>query len=150
MNGRLHRILPDGMYAAGAVIVLEAGNAELSFANAGLPYPFVLRGAEKRLDEIALAGSPLGLFGDIGIVQYESRSTRLESGDVFLIGSDGIGSIEGDGNEMFEDHRLRQVLAELAGLDGDRVIEQLTEQAIRFSNGRPQPDDVNLVAITRG
>jgi serine phosphatase RsbU (regulator of sigma subunit) len=150
MNGRLHRILPDGMYAAGSVIVLEAGSPELRFANAGLPYPFVLRGGDKRLDEIALAGSPLGLFGDIGIVQYESRSSTLESGDVFLIGSDGIGSIEGEGNEIFEDRRLRQVLAELAGLDGDKVIEQLMEQATLFSNGRPQPDDVNLVAITRG
>jgi serine phosphatase RsbU (regulator of sigma subunit) len=150
MNGRLHRILPDGMYAAGSVIVLEATSPELRFSNAGLPYPFVLRGGDKRLDEIALAGPPLGLFGDIGIVQYESRSARLESGDVFLIGSDGIGSIEGEDNEIFEDHRLRQVLAELAGLDGDKVIEQIVEKATLFSNGRPQPDDVNLVAITRG
>jgi serine phosphatase RsbU (regulator of sigma subunit) len=150
MNGRLNRILPDGMYAAGSVVMIEAGSPELRFANAGLPYPFVLRGKEKRVDEIALAGPPLGLFGDIGIVQYESRRSRLESGDVFLIGSDGIGSIEGDDNELFEDARLRQVLVELAGLDGEKVIERLVEQATVFGNGRSQPDDVNLVAITRG
>jgi serine phosphatase RsbU (regulator of sigma subunit) len=150
MNGRLNRILPDGMYAAGSVIMMEAGSPELRFANAGLPYPFVLRGNEKRLDEIVLAGPPLGLFGDIGIIQYESRSSKLEPGDVFLIGSDGIGSIEGDDSELFEDGRLRQVLVELAGLDGERVIEQLVEHATVFAKGRPQPDDVNLVAITRG
>jgi serine phosphatase RsbU (regulator of sigma subunit) len=138
------------MYAAGSVIMMEAGSPELRFANAGLPYPFVLRGNEKRLDEIALAGPPLGLFGDIGIIQYESRSSKLESGDVFLIGSDGIGSIEGDDGELFEDGRLRQVLVELASLDGEKVIEQLVEHATVFAKGRPQPDDVNLVAITRG
>jgi sigma-B regulation protein RsbU (phosphoserine phosphatase) len=149
MNGRLYRILPDGMYAAASVILMQPRSSELHFANAGLPYPFVLRGAEKRLDEIALAGPPLGLFGDIGIAQYESRCSRLEPGDVFLVGSDGIGSIEGDGDELFEDRRLRQVLTDLAGLDGDKLIEQLMEKATAFSNGRPQPDDVNLVAITR-
>jgi serine phosphatase RsbU (regulator of sigma subunit) len=148
MNGRLHRIIPEGMYAAASVIMLNPGNPELCFANAGLPYPFILRREEKRVDEIALAGPPLGLFGDIGIVQYESRSSQLESGDVFLIGSDGIGSIEGEDDEIFEDKRLRQVLGNLAGLDGEKVIEQLMEQATLFSNGRPQPDDVNLVAIT--
>jgi serine phosphatase RsbU (regulator of sigma subunit) len=150
MNERLHRILPDGMYAAGSIVVVEAGSPELQFANAGLPYPFVLRGADKRLDEIALAGPPLGLFGDIQILQYEARTSRLESGDVFLIGSDGIGSVEGEGSEIFEDRRLRQVLTELAGLDGDEVIKKLMEKASAFANGRSQPDDVNLVAITRG
>jgi sigma-B regulation protein RsbU (phosphoserine phosphatase) len=129
--------------------VLEAGSPQLQFANAGLPYPFVLRGAGGSLDEIALAGPPLGLFGDVELLQYESRSSTLESGDVFLIGSDGLGSIEGEGSEMFEDRRLRQVLKELAGFDGDEVIGKLMEHASAFSDGRPQPDDVNLVAITR-
>jgi sigma-B regulation protein RsbU (phosphoserine phosphatase) len=150
MNARLHRIIPEGMYAAASVIMLEPGSAELCFANAGLPYPFVLRSADKRVDEIPLAGPPLGLFGDIGIVPYEARSSKLESGDVFLIGSDGIGSIEGGDDEIFEDHRLRRVLNDLVGLDGEKVIDQLMEQATVFSNGRALPDDVNLVTITRG
>jgi serine phosphatase RsbU (regulator of sigma subunit) len=149
MNGRLNRILPEGMYAAGSVIVMEPGNPELRFANAGLPYPFVLRGSQSRLDEIALAGPPLGLFGDIGIVQYETRTSKLEEGDVFLIGSDGLGSIVGDDEELFEDELMRKVLAELAGKSGEEVIESVVGRATEFAKGRPLPDDVNLVAITK-
>ncbi len=149
MNARLHRILPDGMYAAASVLALESGSSTIKFANAGLPYPFVLRSAEKRLDEIALAGPPLGLFGDIEIVQYEARSSDLQPGDVFLVGSDGLGSIVGDEEEMFEDHQLRQGLAELAGKNGAQVIEEIMEQGLAFGNNQPLPDDVNLVAITR-
>ena len=149
MNGRLHRILPEGMYAAASVIALKPDYPEIEFANAGLPYPFVLRGGEKRLDEIALAGPPLGLFGDVAIAQYESRQARMETGDVFLIGSDGLGSIIGDDEEFFEDRAMREVLAELAGMEGGQVLEKLVERATSFANGRPQPDDVNLVAITR-
>jgi serine phosphatase RsbU (regulator of sigma subunit) len=149
MNARLHRILPDGMYAAASVLALESGSPTIKFANAGLPYPFVLRSAEKRLDEIALAGPPLGLFGDIGIVQYEARSSDLQPGDVFLVGSDGLGSIVGDEEEMFEDHQLRRGLAELAGKNGAQVIEEIMQQGLAFGNNQPLPDDVNLVAITR-
>jgi serine phosphatase RsbU (regulator of sigma subunit) len=149
MNGRLHRILPEGMYAAASVVALEPGQPKLEFANAGLPYPFVLRRGEKRLDEIALAGPPLGLFGDIGLIQYEAREAHMDEGDVFLIGSDGLGSIIGDNEELFEDRAMREVLAELAGMEGDVVLEKLVERATTFANGRPQPDDVNLVAITR-
>ncbi len=149
MNGRLNRILPDGMYAAGSVIVMEPGNSEVRFANAGLPYPFVLRGSHSRLDEVALAGPPLGLFGDSGIVQYEARTSRLEEGDVFLIGSDGLGSIVGDDEQFFEDEQMRKVLEELAGKNGEEVIKTLMERATEFSKGRPLPDDVNLVAITK-
>jgi serine phosphatase RsbU (regulator of sigma subunit) len=137
------------MYAAASVIALEPGQPKLEFANAGLPYPFVLRRGEKRLDEIALAGPPLGLFGDIGLIQYEAREAHMDEGDVFLIGSDGLGSIIGDNQELFEDRAMREVLAELAGMEGDVVLEKLVERATTFANGRPQPDDVNLVAITR-
>ncbi len=149
MNGRLHRILPEGMYAAAPVLSVEQGSSQLHFANAGLPYPFVLRGSEKRLDEIALAGPPLGLFGDMGLVQYEARSSDLKPGDVFLVGSDGLGSIVGDKEEMFEDQQLRRGLAELAGKDGGQVIEEIMAKGLSFGNNQPLPDDVNLVAITR-
>ena len=149
MNGRLHRVMPDGMYAAASVVFLEADESSLKFANAGLPYPFVLRASEKHVDEIALAGPPLGLFDDASIVQYEARGLDLERGDVMLVGSDGIGSITGENGEMFEDKRMRQVLTELTGTEGSQVIGSLMEKALAFGNGQPLPDDVNLLAITR-
>ena len=155
MNGRLHRIMPEGMYVAASVLSLDQAGSTLHFANAGLPYPFVLRGSEKRLDEIALAGPPLGLFGEGPLIDYEARSTNLERGDVFLVGSDGLGSVTGAGDELFEDHELRKVLTELAGtagtgvIDGQKVIEKLMEKAEAFGGNRPLPDDVNVLAITR-
>ena len=149
MNGRLHRVMPEGMYAAASVVFVEPGKSRVHVCNAGLPYPFVLRAAERRLDEIALAGTPLGLFGEGGLVQYEARGLSLEPGDVMLLGSDGIGSITDEGGEMFEDRQLRRVLSELVGADGSKVLEGLMDKAMVFGNGQPIPDDVNLIAITR-
>jgi serine phosphatase RsbU (regulator of sigma subunit) len=136
------------MNAAAAVFYLESGSNEIAFANAGLPYPFVLRANDERADEIVLAGPPLGLL-ESGLIPYECRVIETASGDVLFAGSDGIGSIRGDGDTMFEDEELRRVLTELAGKDGAAVIEEVMQRARAFGGDRPLPDDVNLVAVTR-
>jgi sigma-B regulation protein RsbU (phosphoserine phosphatase) len=147
MNRRLHAVLPTGMYAAAAAFVIRGGSEEIAFANAGLPYPFVLRKAG-RLDEIVLSGPPLGLFKS-DVIPFESRTIVAGSGDVLLVGSDGIGSIDNGEGALFEDQELRSVLARLAGHDGETVIRETMKRALAFGNEAPLPDDVNLVAVTR-
>ncbi len=147
MNRRLHAVLPTGMYAAAAAFTLEAGNGKIGFANAGLPYPFVLR-HEGRLDEIVLSGPPLGLF-ETDVIPFESRTIVTQPGDVLLVGSDGIGSIDNGEGALFEDSELRNVLGSLSGKDGEAVIQETMKQALAFGKEAPLPDDVNLVAVTR-
>jgi serine phosphatase RsbU (regulator of sigma subunit) len=147
MNRRLHAVLPTGMYAAAAAFAIRGGSEEIAFANAGLPYPFVLRHAG-RLDEIVLSGPPLGLF-ESEVIPFESRTIVAGSGDVLLVGSDGIGSIDNGEGALFEDTELRNVLTGLSGQDGEKVIQETMKQALAFGKERPLPDDVNLVAVTR-
>jgi serine phosphatase RsbU (regulator of sigma subunit) len=147
MNRRLNAVLPTGMYAAAAAFAIRAGSEEIGFANAGLPYPFVLRKAG-RLDEIVLSGPPLGLF-ESDVIPFESRTIVAGPGDVLLVGSDGIGSIDNGEGALFEDQELRSVLAGLAGHDGETVIRETMKRALAFGNEAPLPDDVNLVAVTR-
>jgi serine phosphatase RsbU (regulator of sigma subunit) len=147
MNRRLHSVLPTGMYAAAAAFAIRAGSEEIAFANAGLPYPFVLR-KSGRLDEIVLSGPPLGLF-EKDVIPFESRTIVAGSGDVLLAGSDGIGSIDNGDGALFEDLELRSVLAGLAGNDGETVIRETMKRAMAFGKEAPLPDDVNMVAVTR-
>jgi serine phosphatase RsbU (regulator of sigma subunit) len=147
MNRRLHALLPTGMYAAAAAFSIRAGREEISFANAGLPYPFLLRGTG-RLDEIVLSGPPLGLFQN-GLIPFEARTIVAHGGDVLLVGSDGIGSIDNGEGALFEDRELRSVLEGLAGEDGETVIRETMRMALAFGKEAPLPDDVNLVAVTR-
>jgi serine phosphatase RsbU (regulator of sigma subunit) len=147
MNRRLHAVLPAGMYAAAAAFAIRAGSGEISFSNAGLPYPFVVRRAG-RIDEIALSGPPLGLFAS-DLIPFESRTIDARPGDVLLVGSDGIGSIHNGEGAFFEDGEFRSVLEGLAGRDGEEVIRETMKRALEFGNDAPLPDDVNLVAVTR-
>jgi len=149
MNLKLQGVLPDQMYIAASVLRIDPTDRQICFANAGLPYPFVLRASERRVEEISLAGFPLGLFKKGGLASYEVRQIALAPGDVMLLATDGLGSIAGRAEDFFEDRELGKVLAELPGVDGEKVIRSLFERAICFSEDQPIPDDVCLVAITR-
>jgi serine phosphatase RsbU (regulator of sigma subunit) len=147
MNARLQRILGEGMFVAAAAARLDLQQPDIQLANAALPYPFVLHASGGRVEDVDLSGLPLGLFGDRAA--YEVRTVTLEPRDVLLIASDGIGTIEGKRGQCFEDHRLRQVLTRLTGHEGRKVIEGLWAEALAFNRGRPLPDDINIIAISR-
>jgi sigma-B regulation protein RsbU (phosphoserine phosphatase) len=149
MNARLHRILPDRVFVAATAAGLDLEGSEVHLANAGLPHPFVLHASERRVEEVRLDGRPLGLFGGDRQSTCGVRRLSLAPGDVLLIASDGIGSVESVHGECFEDCQLRQVLAELTGQEGRSVLDRLVAQAVDFGRGRPLPDDINLVTVSR-
>lgn len=151
MNSRLHRIMPEHLYAAAAVIRLPHRGERVVYSNAGIPYPFILRKARCELDECVLAGPPLGMFAD-DEVEFECRQIDLQRDDLLVIGSDGIGSIEAASGDYFDDYELRNTLGELCDVsDGAAVLESLTARAFDFGGhpGTPLPDDVSLVAARK-
>jgi serine phosphatase RsbU (regulator of sigma subunit) len=149
MNVRLHRFLPEGMFAAAIVVWLDRVTETLHLGSAGLPCPFVLCPSEQRLDEVPLAGFPLGIFGADGPSCFDVQEVKMAPRDVLLIASDGLSETCGKNDEFFQDRELRLALVELLGKDGDQVIQGLVERAQVFCEGRPQQDDISLIAITR-
>ena len=116
MNSELHQFLPSGMFAAATVFQIEAGSPAVRVANAGLPYPMLLSAnSEKKVREIPLAGLPLGLFPVGTPDHYDARELELNSGDVLLVSSDGLGEIRRQGgekkDEFFQDGPLVAALA---------------------------------------
>ncbi len=149
MNARLKKFLPEGIYAAAAVICVDDQDATVRFVNAGLPFPFVLRSGPRRLDEVPLPGFPLGMFSGVGLESYQVRPMEMMPGDVLLVASDGLRETQAESGEFFGDRELRQTLNELNGTKGSGLIANLIERADRFSGSRTPADDVVIVALTR-
>jgi len=149
MNLRLHRFLPESMFAAALVVWLDRRTARLQLASAGLPCPFVLRSSKQRLDEVLIGGIPLGMFGPDGPICFDMNEIILAPGDILLMASDGLGEISANDDEFFQDKQLKLALRELLGRDASQVIQGLFEQAGTFGGGRPLQDDVSLIAVTR-
>jgi serine phosphatase RsbU (regulator of sigma subunit) len=149
MNVRLARFLPPGMYACAASAWIAPGESHVRMANAGLPYPIVLRAAEHRVDELAISGVPLALLPDAGPSTYDYREVEFDTGDVLLLTSDGLGDIRSPDNKFFQDGPLQSALDELHGKDGPAVVDGLMSRAASFKAGRAYPDDVCVVAIEK-
>ena len=149
MNTRLYRFLPSGMYACGSIVWLPPGEPGLSVSNAGLPYPVVLGSSPKRFDELPLGGLPLGMFGAEVPIDHDTLELTLESGDVLLLASDGLGEIRPGDGEQFQDKALRAAFTELIGRDGQEVIQGLVERAREFNGSDHYDDDLALLAITK-
>lgn len=149
MNARLHRTIPEHVFVAATVLRLELEGPAIQIANAGLPYSFVLNASERRVADVRQDGRPLGLPADFGPSPYDVRRLSLGPADVLVIASDGIGSVESERGECFEDHRLRQVLAGLIGQEGRTVVDRLVARAVAFGRGRSRPDDINVIAVSR-
>jgi len=149
MNARLYKFLPSGMYACATALFFAPSSCRVRFANAGLPYPFLLAAEPRRVDELPLSGLPLGLFDTSGPQSYDQRELEMSPQDVLLIASDGLGDIRGSDDGQFQDAALRQALEELHGGDGTGIIEGLVERAKGFAAGQGYPDDVSLLTVTK-
>ena len=149
MNARLKRFLPEGVYAAAAVLCVDDEDATVRFVNAGLPYPFVLRSGQRRLDEVPLPGIPLGMFSGAGLDSYEVRPIEMMPGDVLLVATDGLSETQAETGEFLGDWQLRQTLNELNGSIGSELISNLIKRVDLFSGSRRSTDDVAIVALSR-
>jgi phosphoserine phosphatase RsbU/P len=147
MNARLHHAFPEGMFAAAAILTLRANSPCVRFANAGLPYPFFMCPSRGRVEEVELAGFPLGLFNGDVAAEYEAWELSLVPGDTLLVGSDGIHAVAGETGDSFDGARLPGILGALLGRTGQGVLDGLLAR-LGF-DGQQLTDDVNLVAITR-
>jgi sigma-B regulation protein RsbU (phosphoserine phosphatase) len=149
MDAHLRRLIPEDSFVATAVLRLERGSPEVAISNAGLPYPLILRAGSRTVEEVRSTGIPLGLDVQKPEPTYEVRRLELAQGDVLLVCSDGIGSIESRSGVEFGDHHLRRAVDRLPGLSAEVVVGVLVEEAQSFGGGRPFKDDVNLIAVTR-
>src|SRR5437773_781529 len=85
LNQRLLGARLDSRFIAMLFAVYDASTRKLTLANAGGPYPLLVRNGQVRA--IRLEGVPLGLIPD---TQYDETTIDLEPGDVVLFASDGI------------------------------------------------------------
>lgn len=121
----------------------------LTIAAAGMPPALLYRAASKTVEEIAIAGMPLG-----GLA-FDYCEVRMDvgPGDVLLLMSDGLPELL-DGHRGHRGHgepfgypRVRSVFAELGGRAPEDVIAGLTAAARSWTGGEPPNDDITFVAV---
>src|SRR5277367_1838255 len=117
LNDRLQGGRLDARYIAMLFAVYDAPNRRLKIANAGCPYPLLLRNGQ--VTALHLEGVPLGLFPG---TEYYEQSFDLQHGDVVLFASDGIVESDNAQGEDFGPDRLAAILSATTPIDTARQI----------------------------
>jgi phosphoserine phosphatase RsbU/P len=145
LNRRLHGARLEAHFVAMLFAVYDAGARRITLANAGGPYPLLLRNG--RIEEIRVSGIPLGLFVDS---EYEIGAFDLQSGDVVLFASDGILEAENSEHEAFGPERLAQVLQDLCPQGtSDEISSAVLNATDEFSGHPAAPHDDRTIVVLR-
>jgi len=144
LNHRMHGARLDARFIAMLFAVYDAAAHSLTLANAGGPYPLLVRNGEAR--EIHIEGVPLGLFPD---AEYEETTIDLRPGDIVLFASDGILESVNARHEEFGSRRLHALLANAAP---EASANELSERIIAATDEHSGPgtsahDDRTLLVL---
>ena len=140
LNEKLVGELSKREFVALALARYDPLAGQLSFVNAGLPDPYLLRNGT--LDAIEVTGPrlPLGLKRG---TKYVQRQVALTKGDAMLFFSDGLPEATSTDGELLGYERLSQLI-QSAGPDVDKILERLHKATTDVRD-----DDQTLVMLAR-
>ncbi len=122
---------------------LDLTTGEVAYTNAGQPAALLIRPGCRV--ELLSDGGPI--LGAIPEAQFRSCGIVLSPGDTLIIASDGIHECRNEGDEEFGPQRLRDAALAATGLSATAALFSILGAAQDFTGGRPQSDDLTLMAI---
>ena len=125
--------------------VLEGPSRSLRWTSGGHDPAMWLRAAAGRIEELPNTGIPLGILD--GTTYSQEGPITLASGDVVLIGTDGIWEAANPDKALFGKDRLRELLTARAGDSADEIHTAVVQAVSDFRQTAPQADDITLVVI---
>ena len=93
---------------------------------------------------LAGKGLPLGIMEDADYIEYQKQ---ISSGQIILIGTDGIKEAVNESGEMFGTRRLLQVINDMADQPAIKILDSVFESLDRFCSPLKNDDDATLVVI---
>ena len=144
LNDELHQLQAEKRFLALAFAVYDHRARTLRVANAGLPYPLLLRAGELR--EIEVAGVPVGAMTN---PRYEHLDLQLEPGDVVVFTSDGIDECLDPDGEPFGHERVRRTLHSLDGGSANDIASGLLAATESHLCGKCEPSDDRTVVVLK-
>lgn len=118
-------------------------DGQLTYINAGHNLPILTRttGETEKLTTRSV------LLGAFDFVEYKSRQTMLNPGDVVVMYTDGVTEAVNSDNEMFGEDRLEELIQRNVTLSAEQIKQSILDEVISFTRGLPQGDDITLIVL---
>jgi serine phosphatase RsbU (regulator of sigma subunit) len=145
LNLALKRACGDDRFVTFLVAVLELEKFTFTLVNAGhLPLLRRTAAGEVELLGEGTGGIPLGIFDR----PYQETAGELRPGEVVLLATDGVTDARNPDNDLYGLERMRSAFT-AGGADAEQAGRAVLADVQKFAAGRPNPDDLTLVAISR-
>jgi phosphoserine phosphatase RsbU/P len=118
-------------------------DGHFTYINAGHNLPVLAR-ANGGAETLTTKSTLLGAFD---FVEYKPRQTRLATGDVVVMYTDGVTEAVDADNQMFGDDRLENLVKENVGVSAEEIKQKILDDVLSFTAGLPQGDDITLIVL---
>ena len=118
-------------------------DGHFTYINAGHNLPILVR----TTGETEMLTTKSVLLGAFDFVEYKPRQTRLNSGDIVVMYTDGVTEAVNADNQMFSDERLETLVKQSASLSAEQIKQRILDEVISFTRGLPQGDDITLIVL---
>lgn len=144
LNERINAARLNMRFVAMLFAVLDPTVRQLIIANAGNPYPLLMR--KGKIEEIPVSGIPLGLMAG---TRYEPVSLDVQPGDTVILVSDGILECQSSKHESFGAERLAAVLVSLPSDSSAEEISSAILNGTDVFSGQASAlhDDRSLIVL---
>lgn len=122
------------------LLEVKTGGALVQLVNGGHVYPICLR-AGGGVELISTKGRLLGVLPEVDAVEVQ---VSMAPGDLLVLYTDGITEAR-DGDELFGEQRLRDLVASLRHLSAPEAATRIQQAAQTFAGGRIADDMAVLV-----
>jgi sigma-B regulation protein RsbU (phosphoserine phosphatase) len=126
--------------------VLDVGTGRLQYSDGGHCPPYLVRenGDVEQLK--GKKGLPLGVMDDM---LYANNEVTLDRGDRLILYTDGITEAEDRRQEQYGFLRLHKLLEKELSSQPTQLLEHITQDVDRFTNGAIQSDDIAVLIVDR-
>lgn len=145
MNHYLSMDLLDGRFMTLYYLVIDARARRMHWISAGHDAAIVYDAARGEFGELAGLDLPLGV--DARWKYQECGPADLTTGQVIVLGTDGIWEARNPRGEFYGKERLRAVIRAHAGEPAQAISAAITAALSAFRGGGPVQDDVTLVVV---
>jgi sigma-B regulation protein RsbU (phosphoserine phosphatase) len=146
VNRLVYDASPTNRYATFFFAQYDSATRTLTYVNAGHNAPMLFRTtrSEGEVIRLEIGGSVIGLIQNM---EYQQGVVPLSPGDLLVAFTDGISEAMNPREEEWGEERLIDAIHQCAGLRATETIDQLIQEADRFSAGADQHDDMTLVVL---
>lgn len=149
VNKGLNAILKNTgttMYATAVMMIADAAQAELLYANAGHPKPLHIRRQDGETVPLEVRGKrgALGLFPE---ANFATTRTTIAPGDLIMLFTDGLFEVESTEGQFYSHEELLEAVRKRSELPATELFDQVIAEIRSFARRSEFDDDVCIIGI---